>query len=267
MHWIFAFNEGSQNDVVSELIGHGADLNAKTSHEVPFLHYPFRLPSGTPLHWAVATFSHSAVKILVEHGADVLIRDGSDPYIYDDRVRILNKFEGLNQEAYSFSETGTEGLSSLELAAMHHDPFRFEALISLSKEFKINDTDEEGFTVLHRLSNKRANRTRMEKQFLTLPFRGCRIIRESELGRTIEVIKALGGHLEQLTTSIGSISQNAQRGWDFPSYSPLMLAVLISSTEVIKALLNAVTTATRRVTPRSTVYHKIQTSASKASSF
>ena len=128
MHWVFAFDEKFQAEAIIELGCRRAGLNAATSQEIPFLHYPFVLPAGTPLHWAIATSSHTAVQALVEQGADVLIRNGSDPYIYDNRVRILNTFGGPNQEPYSFSEIGTQGLSPLDLAAMQHDPFIFELL-------------------------------------------------------------------------------------------------------------------------------------------
>jgi ankyrin repeat protein len=234
MHWIFAFDEDIQAEAVVELRSKGAHLNALTCQEVPFLHYPFLLPAGTPLHWAVATSSHTGVRALVKNGAHLLIRDGSDPYLHDGRVRRLGYIWGPNLEAYGPSETRTQGLSPLDLAAIQHDPFIFELLISLKCDVDINAVDEEGFSVLHRLSTNHVNRTRTGNTYSTLPFRGSRAQMRGELRRTIAAIKALGADMELLTTPFGWKGRPTQS-----SSTPLMLAVMNPATDVVRALLEA----------------------------
>ncbi|ERF73239.1 hypothetical protein EPUS_08790 [Endocarpon pusillum Z07020] len=239
MHWVFAFGEMFQAEAVIQLKGRGADLNARTSTEVPFFHYPFVLPAGTPLHWAVATSSHKTIQVLVTQGADLLIRDGSDPYVYDGRVRILNDPKELIKEEGPPLKTETKGLSPLDLAAMQHDPFIFELLISTRADVDINAVDEEGFSVLHRLSASYIWRTSAGIAFSTLPFRGNRIHMRDGLIRSVAAIKALGADMELLTTPLDSKAQQRKRVCNFPSRTPLMLACMNSATDAVRTLLEA----------------------------
>jgi ankyrin repeat protein len=236
LHWVFAFDEEFQAEAVVELKCRGADLNQFTSQEVPFLHYPFLLPAGTPLHWAVATSSHTAVRALVKHGAQLLIRDGSDPYVYDGRLRRLVRYGGPNMEAHRTSELKTQGLSPLDLAAIQHDPFIFELLIALNCGVDINAVDEEGLSVLHRLSTSPVRRTRTGNAFSTLPFHGSLTRMGFDLRRTVAAIKALGADIELLTTPRAS---KAYKRAPQPKSTPLMLAMMNSSINVVRALLEA----------------------------
>jgi ankyrin repeat protein/serine/threonine protein kinase len=236
MHWIFAFDKEIQVSVVAELKHRGADINA-IACEAPFLHYPFLLPAGTPLHWACAISSHNTIRALVKLGSDVLVRNGTDPYIYDDRVRNLNKFGGPNQLSFSIAEIPTLGLTPLDIAAMQHDPFVFEYLISRSIEVDINSVDEEGFSVLHRLSASHIRHIRRGNTFSDLPFRGSQDEMKEKLRRTVAAIKSLGGDLELLTTSKASNAQGERVRIATPSRTPLMLALLNGAIDVAQALL------------------------------
>jgi ankyrin repeat protein len=242
MHWLFSFETEFQAVAATELIRCGADINAVISHEVPFLHYPFVLPSGSPLHWAVATSSHETISVLIQAGANVLLRNGVDPYVFDHRVRDLNKFDGPDRRVYSIAEIATKGLTPLDLSAMQHHPFIFNILLKLSKNVDINVVDEEGFSVLHRLSSNLQGRTRSGGAFSTLAFRGSKKMAEENLKRTITAIKAFGGNLEQLTTPFAPRAQRAQGNWQGRNLSkctPIMLAFLNPSLEVMQALLEA----------------------------
>ena len=101
LHWVFGFDSDVLTIAIKELVARGADLNAVASEETPFFHYPFTLPAGTPLHWAVATSSHDAVQAFVELGADLLIRSGSDLYAYNDGVRPNDQFGDLSFAIHS----------------------------------------------------------------------------------------------------------------------------------------------------------------------
>lgn len=242
LHWSFAFDSSVQSTAVESLVQNGGRIDAVVPCPVPFPHYPFCLPAGTPLHWATVTGSHTAVKALLMQGADPTLRDGSDPYRHDDRVRVLNPVDMLSEEPSSFSEIGTEGLSPLDYAAAEHDPFIFEFLLSSLKRVDINATDEEGFTVLHRLSTSPRRRTRLGCSFSFLPFRGASLSLEGQLERTIVAIKSLGGNFEQLTTPMSAKSQVKQlEGQDFrfESYTPLMLASVSARVGVVRSLLRA----------------------------
>ncbi|KAI1414645.1 ankyrin repeat-containing domain protein [Hypoxylon sp. FL1857] len=242
LHWIFAFDPSIQSLAVTKLVESGIDIDSKASRSPPFFHYPFGLPAGTPLHWAVATGSHTAIQALVGHGASLNIRDGCDPYRYDHRIRILGSFGPRIEDVYSYSETGTQGLSPLDYAAIHHDPFIFELLLSLRKSVPINDVDEEGFTVMHRLSTLAERRTRSGVRFSFLPFQGDPVESAGRLARTIAAIKSLGGDLEKLTTPNVNKAQAEQNGgqlMDWEGDTPLMLAARGGRPAVVRALLEA----------------------------
>lgn len=242
LHWAFAFDPSIQDTAVTRLVQSGLDIDAKASHPLPFFHYPFELPAGAPLHWAVATGSHTAIRALIEQGASLNIRDGSDPYRYDHRVRVLGAVGSLNEDAFSFSEVGTQGLSPLDYAAMRHDPFIFETLLSLKKNVSINDVDEEGFTVLHRLSTNFWQRTRSGVRFHLLPFQGDPVESMTRLERTVEAIKRLGGNFEQLTTpNINKAQAQLLNGEELDSEdnTPLMLAARGGCPDVVRVLLSA----------------------------
>ncbi|KAK6355808.1 hypothetical protein TWF718_000188 [Orbilia javanica] len=64
LHWLFAVPAESMADICNLAVSSGrARLNAMAP-EIPTLHFPFSLPNGTPLVWAVANGSLSAVQAL-----------------------------------------------------------------------------------------------------------------------------------------------------------------------------------------------------------
>ena len=239
LHWAFAFEENRQAQVVSYLVDAGARLHAMTTDPTPFPHYTFILPPGTPLHWSVATGSHTVTEALYHHGADVPARDGYHIYIYDDRVRILNKFGGPNMEAYSVPKGRIEGLFALDYAAMSRDPFIFELLLRHNVSVDINDVDEEGLSVLHRLSTSPRRRTRTGTVFCNSLFIGAPSKRHEDLTRTLEAIMKLGGDLELLTTPLITLDEHNGREVARLRYTPLMMAALGTSAELVEALLLA----------------------------
>ncbi|KAI0547662.1 kinase-like domain-containing protein [Xylaria curta] len=50
LHWLFAFEPALQSAVITGLIKAGADVNAIVTKPIPFYHFPFYLPGGSPLH-------------------------------------------------------------------------------------------------------------------------------------------------------------------------------------------------------------------------
>jgi ankyrin repeat protein len=239
LHWAFAFDENRQAEAVSCLVAAGADVNALVGDATPFPHYPFILPPGTALHWAVATRSHTVIESLLQNGVDITLRDGCDMYVFDDRIRILDKFGGPNMEAYSIPKGHVKGLSALDYAAMTQDPFIFDIIFRLGLPIDINDVDEEGLSVLHRLSTDPNRRTRTGNAFCDKIFRGAPSDTSKDLIHIIKVIVDIGGDLELLTTPSAMVSEHNDSELTLPCYTPLMMAALGTSVELVEALLQA----------------------------
>ena len=240
LHWLFAFDSAICGNAVKKFLGAGADIDAliPPNVEVPFPHYPFVLPAGTPLHWAVATSSHDAIRALIEAGASTLLRNGSDPYTYDDRIRHLYAVGGPDTEGCTFSEPGCLGLSAMDLAAIHRDPFLLRLMVEREDCVDIHSADEEGFTVLHRLATSQIFRTSRRMRYSVQMFRG---LDEAEALRALIVaIKSLGGDIERLTNNADTAVRKEQRRTDLAKscYSPLMLAMLEADHNLVQALLD-----------------------------
>ncbi|KFA80662.1 hypothetical protein S40288_01780, partial [Stachybotrys chartarum IBT 40288] len=240
LHWAFAFQDSDQEKAISRLLDSGLDINAKTSKPLPYLHCPFQLPAGTPLHWAVGTHRHGSIQTLIDLGADANTKDGSDPYRHDHRVRILARFNTLDDDADSFSEVGTQGLSPLDYAAANYDSHIFKCLPT-SQHHHVHSVDEEGFTVLHRLSMSVVRRPVSRVPYSFMPFLGSRGEVQKRLKETLQAIKSLGGDLEQLTTPNYQVAQKIQVSatGTWPRYTPLMLAALSGQPQLVCALLEA----------------------------
>ncbi|KAK6080563.1 hypothetical protein SCUP234_05109 [Seiridium cupressi] len=234
LHWLFNFKPEFQEAALTKLLEHGADINGCATRPLPFPHYPFQLPAGTALHWAVALSSNSATESLVKHGADLHIRDGCDPYKFDRRIRAPNTIGGPNQTYYSTPQKPTQGLSPLDYAAIELNPFLFELLSSSSlRTIDINSVDEEGVGLLHRLSAHPKVTTRFHQEFSRLTFMGGFRRREDNSKRTVTAIKCLGGNLD-LQTRPNSPEHHGRMN----SLTPLMMAASSGRPEVVEALLD-----------------------------
>lgn len=77
-HWIFQFYEICIDPASKALVTSGADINALASERLLLFHFPFVLPPGTPLHWAVAAGQKVFIEGLVELDADPFTRDRTD---------------------------------------------------------------------------------------------------------------------------------------------------------------------------------------------
>lgn len=241
LHWLFNFDAETHEALLTRLQECGGLLDACTKHPTPFPHYPFLLPAGTPLHWAVVTSSYAAIKTLVMKGCSLAIRDGSDPYIYENRVRHRTNWGGPLPEAFSFSASVTQGLSPLDSAAVERDPYLFELIESLGIKVDVNSADEEGLSVLHRLSANHVRRTRTGVQFPFLPFRGSKTRTQEQLRRVVASISRLGGNFRLLTTPNISEAQPGTTVNAFRRCTPLMMAaqgaVPFPDPQVVSALL------------------------------
>jgi len=240
LHWAFAMNEEYQTEAISILMRNGVDIDALASEPMPFPHYPFMLPAGTPPQWAIALSCHNTIQNLVENGADPLTRDGSDPYKWDDTVRNLDKFTDLTHERFSVPRKSTAGQNPFDYGAMQWDLSIFRCILRSGVRVDVNATDEEGFSVLHRLSADPLRRTRLGATFSVRPFQGGPSDGNRNLNEAVTAIVTLEGNLEALTkgplTEPGLCGKN---NWDLFQYIPLMLDVEKGQEDVAKALLEA----------------------------
>jgi ankyrin repeat protein len=140
---------------------------------------------------------------------------------------------------YSIPKEKVEGLTALDYAAMAQDPFIFECLLRSKVQIDINDVDEEGLNVLHRLSTNPRRRTRTGNSFCDTVFRGAPSKKHEDLVRTINAIIELGGDLESLTTGSSTTFGHTGVEDSIPGYTPLMMAALGTSVELVEALLLA----------------------------
>ncbi|KAK8009298.1 Ankyrin repeat protein [Apiospora marii] len=79
LHWLFQFDDHDILPTMELLIRQGADVDARTKTDtrngvrewIPFAHFPFHWPHGTPLHWASHVGSTAAADALLQAGATI----------------------------------------------------------------------------------------------------------------------------------------------------------------------------------------------------
>lgn len=221
LHWTFNFDDKDISEAVTELIKHGADVNAMTINDFPFFHLPLRLPTGTPLHWAVAISNDIAIQTLLKHQADPLLRNHSDPYTRDHNVRYGGRWTESEQIIFYPKDSSALGVSALDLAVMCRVPLLLQCLLDMGVSYDLNEGDEEGYAPFHRLDAGHAELTLSESTYFTDMFKGDQSRENDRLCLTIHLLLNLGANINQLTTP---------RAWPRRGKTPLMLAV--SSCEV-----------------------------------
>lgn len=242
LHWLFAFEEGEQAEVASRLVEHGAEIDAISTMDFPIYHYPFTLRQGSALR-AVLMQCHSAIKALIDNGADPLLRNGSDPYAYDDRIRPFHTFRDPDREPCSVAEHPTLGLSPIDMAARISDPFIFQYLANISSNVDINGTDEEGLATIHHLTGSQIDRTLLGNPYRGRVFRGATIEQRSLLKQVISAMKMLGGNINiPVKRSCKTPSTSGQSN-EIIGFTPLMLAMMDGDLDLMETLLDCGATA------------------------
>lgn len=220
-------------EVAKALFRAGGNPNALVSNSKTNYHFPFTWPPGTPLHWAVASHSVSAVTALLGLGASLEICNGVDPYRYDLSVRYLDIEGEFGVGSYSLPEVGVDGFTPIDLAAAQHDSKILRAIERLNVgHLDLSVGDEEGFLPIHRLSFNRIGRTVRETRFWYPEFCGTPTERFSAATKTIQALQALGSPLDILTKT-----QESAKGTDvqFCNRTPLMLAVTKGDVNLVHA--------------------------------
>lgn len=235
LHWVFHFDRLDIDILAWELLRHGSSIDAQCKARSAMLHYPFKLPVGTPLHWATEFSAPEAVHALLRLNANPLIRNGEDPYAYDDSIRYLNMIVPLNSILFSKPDTKTLGLSAMDLAVKHRDPEVLDLILSGLSSGIRGEVDEEGYTALHRLTAGQWQHTLYGSAIWNPLVLGRRELQDERVKDTVHLLKHHGFDLNKLTRP----RETSDHQQEFYGQTALMLAVAKGQTDVISALLKA----------------------------
>lgn len=236
LHWIFHFGASDINHIVDELIRHSAAVHIQSKQKIAILCPPFTLPTGTALHWAVEMSVPDAVSALLSHGADPCLRDGRDPYEYDNSVRHLDRILPPDNTLFAVAEGPTMGLNAFDLAVQNMDNSILEMLFSRSSVHNVVDqVDEEGHTALHRLDAGSWLRTRHGTRIWKPCLKGSKQAQKEAAALTVALLRDHGFQLDQLTQP----QQPALKGPKFARLTPLMMAVQRWNIDTVEALIEA----------------------------
>lgn len=235
LHWLFHFSPRDVDIIAQELVAHGAPLHSQCEWKLPMLHYPFTLPVGTPLHWAVENSAVEATRSLIRQGADPSVRDGSDPYAYNDNVRHLEMRLPPDNILYSNAEHSTLGFNAIEVAVKNRNPEILATLLSNDPRIDPGDTDEEGYNAVHRLDAGEWLYTNQGSPVWHRLFQGPPCGQADLLKKTIAILLRNGFKLDRLTNR----KKESESRLGFSGQTALMIAVSHGNTETIKQLLDA----------------------------
>ena len=152
------------------------------------------------LQWAVEMSVIGAVSALLRHGANPCLRDGRDPFEYNESVRHLDRISPPSYTSHSTAKTPTMGLNAFDLAVQNLDITILQMLLSKESVHGVaSQVDEEGYSALHRLDAGNWLRTRQRTRIWKLFFKGSRQRLKETATLTITLLRDHGFQLDQLT--------------------------------------------------------------------
>lgn len=235
LHWLFHFDPSDANLVADRILENRASIHAQSKQKIPMFYYPFLLPMGTALHWAVEMSAPEAVTALLCNGADPSIRDGSDPYEYDRSVRHLNLVLPPHGTLFCVAEHPTMGMNAFDLAVKNRDYKILEILLSRMSNTIIGQTDEEGYTALHRLDAGHWLHTKRGTSIWKPFLQGSMVDQKEALRRTVAALLENGFCLDSLTRP----QETAEHGVIFSRKTTLMLAIANRCVDTVQVLIEA----------------------------
>ena len=235
LHWIFQFDASDIDIVVKELINHGASIHVQSKQTITIPYPPFILPVGTALHWAVEMSIPEAVISLLRNGADPCLRDGRDPYEYDESVRHLDRILPPDNTPFCVAERPTMGLNVFDLAVQNRDHTILNILFSRMSVNVADQVDEEGYSALHRLDGGHWLRTRHGTRIWKPCLEGSRQKQKEAATLTVNLLRDHGFQLDRLSQP----QKCAHSGIDFGRLSPLMMAIKHCHIDSVEALIQA----------------------------
>ncbi|KAL8764530.1 MAG: hypothetical protein Q9209_007980 [Squamulea sp. 1 TL-2023] len=238
LHWLFTFDESKTAKAACEFVRRGTNINALSDEAVPLYHFPFSLPRGTPLHWAVTIQCHASIKALLENGADPFLRNANDPYIDDERIRPPRFLQEPVGEPRSVLDHPTLGLTPLDIAVIIRDPFIFQYLQSSMGKIDLNITDEEGLALVHRLSRSRQDLTMLDIYFDRRVFQGSPEVQRNSLESLISTMEKLGADFNMPVKDLPRETANHVKSGVISDHTPLMLAMSCGDFDLIEMLID-----------------------------
>ncbi|VUC36681.1 unnamed protein product [Clonostachys rosea] len=231
LHYLFAFHPDDMEQVAAKLIEKGASVSAMSVSIDKMLHYPYRCPPGSPLHWAVEFSCSKAIEVLLSHGAD--------PWLPNGRPQFLLPWNGQQSEALSHDELDrrpllslSAGPSAVDLAIQQWNHSNLCLLLDNTSP-GIHDRDRDGIRKFHNLllGNTRWIATGQAESFL---MRGGPSTRREQLRKTIQTLLRHGFPIDALEPAWYYLEWE-----DPPTSTSLMIAVSEANLEVAEALLEA----------------------------
>ena len=235
LHWLFNFPAEKIDRICDLLLAGGCEVDRLSTHPIINHQYPYKWPTGSPLHWAITDQNHNAVEMLIRNGANIYLRNGDDPYRYDDDVRVLDR-DGPVEGSYSEPAGTCEGLNAIDIAAAFHDWKCLKVMAQFRDEKSASShssqSDEEGYTPFHRLQFRWTGRIFGGRKFCNRLFLGERKARHENLLMTVRALCTLGFDINSLTAP-----SDRHAGLEPGPLTPLMLAIRYADNEATETLL------------------------------
>jgi hypothetical protein len=139
LHWLFMFQSHQIDTLARELVEAGASLEAQSSEKIKMMHYPFSLPLGSPVHWAVEFSSKAAIIALLSCGADMHVRT---------HVSWGRHWREKNEGQLVMKH------SSIDIATSNWDYEVLDLLLSNQSFDSVSNMDKHDFMTSHKLNEK-----------------------------------------------------------------------------------------------------------------
>ncbi|EFR03323.1 serine/threonine protein kinase [Nannizzia gypsea CBS 118893] len=222
LHWLSVFEPLDIPKIAEGLISRGANINSLCTQRIKMFHYPFVLPVGTPLHWAVQFSCAEAVKTLLANGASPYVRDRLRPL--PGRNRNDDNEDDTNEPI-----TNHTGASSIDIAVWDWNHAILDLLLASQSSVRVNDTDDRGYGPMHKLHVKEWYRISETTYFNDRFMRGTHAAQMKSIRETIGVLLSHGFDINRLSAP-GSSSRIC--------CSPLIFAIRGCDIDVVQCLLD-----------------------------
>lgn len=201
-----------------------------TKYPVNVHYYPFMLPPGSPLHWAVEISCYEAVRALLKLGADPWLPGGvmlvtsatSDPTYW------LWSAEGEDYDEEIILGPSA-GSCALYLAVKNWDHEAVQLLLDHAPA-RPEQRFADGIGMLHHLITGDFRPIGVVSRFYNPLVRGCLSARQARIGRTVRLLSEHGFDIDALTPTWSG---------EKPSTTALMLAIHAAQLDIAEALLDA----------------------------
>ena len=216
--------------MADKLIEKGASTSVLTTHVDKMLHYPFMLPAGSPLHWAVEMASVEAVRALLRHGADPWLPDGVRQLIFATDAPESQPESPDDIVHNEFILGPSAGSNAVELAVQNWDHGILRLLLHNGLQRRTEERiGDDGIGIFHHLIAGKFRWISTTNRFYNPMVRGGLDTRRRKIKCTIDALLSAGL----------DINSPAVAWRDGVTSTTLMLAIHAGNLEVAETLLEA----------------------------